>query len=36
MTSVFMRVRYGNYPASEELVDLLVSLEDEIRKGGAA
>lgn len=36
MTSVFMRVRYGNYPASEELVGLLVSLEDEIRKGGAA
>ena len=35
MTTVFMRVRYGNYEASEELVKLMTDLESQIKKGGA-
>ena len=34
MTTAFMRVRYGNYQASEELVGLLIDLESKIKKGG--
>lgn len=34
MTTAFMRVRYGNYQASEELVGLLLDLENKIKKGG--
>ena len=34
MTTAFMRVRYGNYQASEELVELLLDLESKIKKGG--
>ena len=34
MTTAFMRVRYGNYQASEELVGLLLDLESKIKKGG--
>ena len=34
MTTAFMRVRYGNYQASEELVKLLVDLESKIKEGG--
>ena len=34
MTTAFMRVRYGNYQASEELVELLLDLESQIKKGG--
>ena len=34
MTAVFMRVRYGNYEASEELVKLMTDLESQIKKGG--
>lgn len=34
MTTAFMRVRYGNYQASEELVELLIDLENKIKKGG--
>ena len=34
MTNAFMRVRYGNYEASEELVNELLHIEDEIEKGG--
>lgn len=34
MTTVFMRVRYGNYEASEELVKLMADLESQIKKGG--
>ena len=34
MTTVFMRVRYGNYEASEELVRLMTDLESQIKKGG--
>ena len=29
-----MRVRYGNYQGSEELVRLLLDLESKIKKGG--
>ena len=34
MTTVFMRVRYGNYEVSEELVRLMTDLESQIKKGG--
>ena len=34
MTTAFIRVRYGNYQASEELVGLLIDLESKIKKGG--
>ena len=34
MTTAFMRVRYGNYQASEELVKLLINLESKIKEGG--
>ena len=34
MTTAFMRVRYGNYQASEERVELLLDLESKIKKGG--
>lgn len=34
ITTAFMRVRYGNYQASEELVGLLIDLESKIKKGG--
>ena len=33
MTNAFMRVRYGNYEASEELVSELLNIEVEIEKG---
>ena len=33
MTNAFMRVRYGNYEASEELVNELLNIEVEIEKG---
>lgn len=33
-TLSFMRVRYGNYPATEDLVRQLLVWEDEIKKGG--
>lgn len=34
MTTAFMRVRYGNYQASEETVKLLLDLESKIKEGG--
>ena len=34
MTTAFMRVRYGNYQASEELVKLMTDLESKIKEGG--
>lgn len=36
MTTAFMRVRYGNYQSSEELVRLMIDLESKIKKGGTA
>ena len=36
MTTAFMRVRYGNYQSSEELVRLVIDLESKIKKGGTA
>ena len=36
MTIAFMRVRYGNYQSSEELVRLMIDLESKIKKGGTA
>lgn len=34
MTTAFMRVRYGNFKASEELVRLMIDLESKIKEGG--
>ena len=34
MTTAFMRVRYGNYQPTEELVKLMIDLECKIKKGG--
>ena len=34
LTHGFLRVRYGNFPASESLFEELAALQTQIRKGG--
>jgi hypothetical protein len=35
MTNHFLRVRYGNFEATEELFREMQALQEEIEKGGA-